>query len=551
MAPPPGPLRRRQLIAIFTVFLLAIYVNNLNQRLSTFVPKENDGVNVSSLSIHAGNDSSKGDHTAPQAKATLVHTDPHFIGGFRNQHMRFVAFVNYAVSHNISQILLPSLRWGDAYTHMSTLHENLFDVKFWNVHAHSKGLPRLVRYDLSILEGVEKLSLEAPPCWNVTSGLYNGLDEKMLRDPNTNLRRIDTLGLIGSPDHGEMFSHCKGILPDAPDSEMNMINNTTTRKYTHLIPFGGGTGAGHLWNQYNQMQSARKSSFDTIKRGNQTVEIYPEHVSVEKAIFQLLQPSQVLRDAMEASLIGSFEKARRNSTIHPLNSSNNDIEVTKGDAYPRLLALHPRVEQEMLRHRCARFMENNLTRVFDRLSTYPAFQANDATGIQFSFDAIFVAISRYQIEKPPGENIRPPLLDIIKENAQTLEQARNNGLFNHSRAGGIPMFESGKGTAEKVRFPSVRSFGYDVNSTNFKTADELGVAELVASIINFFTAVKADIFVGVRGSSYSTDVFSVRYYMQQNLKENSRNSSLSGNYLLGPDGIEEVVGSPRPHSCGK
>ncbi|KAL7462925.1 hypothetical protein ACHAXS_003300 [Conticribra weissflogii] len=433
--------------------------------------------------------------------------------------MRFVAFVNYALSHNISQILLPSLRWGDTYTHMSTLHENLFDVEFWNAHAYSKGLPRLVRYNLSILEGVDQFSLETPPCWNASSGLYNGLDEKFLRDPNTNLRRIDTLGFVGSPEHGELFSHCKGILPDALDIDMNMINNTTTRKYTHLIPFGGGTGAGHLWNQYYQMQSTRKSSSDTIKRGNDTVELYPEHVSVEKAIFQLLQPSHVLRNAIE-------------SAYH--------LEVTASHNNPRVLALHPRIEQEMLEHRCARFMENNLTRVFERLWNYPTFHSNGPNGMYFSFDAVFIAISRYHIEKPPAKNIRPPLLDIIKENMEVLEKARSSGLFKHNGLEGIPLFESGKGTAEKVLFPIIRAFEHDEKPTHFTTAHELGVAELVASIINFFTAVKADKFVGVRGSSYSTDVFSVRYYMHQ-----------TRNYLLGPGGIEEVVGPPRPHSCNK
>ncbi len=462
--------------------------------------------------------------------------------------MRFVAFVNYALSHNISQILLPSLRWGDTYTHMSTLHENLFDVEFWNAHAYSKGLPRLVRYNLSILEGVEQLRIETPPCWNASSGLYNGLDEKFLRDPKTNLRRIDTLGFVGSPEHGELFSHCKGILPDALDFDMNMINNTTTRKYTHLIPFGGGNGAGHLWNQYYQMQSTRKSSSDTIKRGNDTVELYPEHVSVEKAIFQLLQPSQVLRNAIESAMIVSSEKSRRNSTMR---HSNNHLEVTANHNNPRVLALHPRIEQDMLEHRCARFMENNLTRVFERLWNYPSFHSNGPNGMYFLFDAVFIAISRYHIEKPPAKNIRPPLLDIIKENVQVLEKARSSGLFKHNGVEGIPLFESGKGTAEKVLFPNIRAFEHDEKPTHFTTAHELGVAELVASIIDFFTAVKADKFVGVRGSSYSTDVFSVRYYMHQTRNEDSRNNTFSGNYLLGPGGIEEVVGPPRPHSCSK
>lgn len=71
--------------------------------------------------------------TTPNPLPTLVHFDPYFLGGFRNQHMRFVAFVSHAVSLNISQILLPSLRWGDHYNKSKSIqHELLFDVDHWN-----------------------------------------------------------------------------------------------------------------------------------------------------------------------------------------------------------------------------------------------------------------------------------------------------------------------------------------------------------------------------------------------------------------------------------
>ncbi|KAL7462924.1 hypothetical protein ACHAXS_003299 [Conticribra weissflogii] len=58
-------------------------MNNVNHQLSSFLPREDDRGHLQSLAIHAENDSSKRDITAPQAKATLVQTDPHFIGGFR------------------------------------------------------------------------------------------------------------------------------------------------------------------------------------------------------------------------------------------------------------------------------------------------------------------------------------------------------------------------------------------------------------------------------------------------------------------------------------
>jgi len=66
----------------------------------------------------------------------------------------------------------------------------------------------------------------------------------------------------------------------------------------------------------------------------------------------------------------------------------------------------------------------------------------------------------------------------------------------------------------------------------------LGITDLVASIVNFFTIVEAERFVGVKGSSFSTDLFAVRYY-------NGKRS----NYILSPEGVKELVGPPPPHSC--
>lgn len=81
---------------------------------------------------------------------TLALTEPFFKGGFRNQAMRFHALVIEARNKNISQILLPSVRWGDAAgstgTGLPILHETLFDVGYWNCF-HHRGLPRLVTYD--------------------------------------------------------------------------------------------------------------------------------------------------------------------------------------------------------------------------------------------------------------------------------------------------------------------------------------------------------------------------------------------------------------------
>lgn len=122
------------------------------------------------------------DTTAPRAAATLALIDPYFLGGFRNQHMRFVAFIHHAIAHNASQVLLPSIHWGDAYNKGSSLqHEYLFDVRYWNERAEEKGLPRLVGYDAAVLD--------PGGCFNVSSGLWAGFSAEFLRSNETNLRK--------------------------------------------------------------------------------------------------------------------------------------------------------------------------------------------------------------------------------------------------------------------------------------------------------------------------------------------------------------------------
>eukprot|EP00804_Cyclotella_cryptica_P005069 CCRYP_011507-RB/>CCRYP_011507-RB protein AED:0.01 eAED:0.01 QI:94/-1/1/1/-1/1/1/75/501 len=444
--------------------------------------------------------------STPKPLPTLVLTDPHFLGGFRNQHMRFVAFVDHAIKQNISQILLPSLRWGDAYNRGKSIpHEYLFDVKYWNARAKEKGLPFLVRYDVEVLEG----STQSQPCFNSTSGLYHGLDEEFLRHNETNLRKIDTLAEIRKSG----LIHCRG----GPSSEA-IGNSSNPFPVTNLVPIGAGKGAGKFWNDYYKLQGRRSKT------------IIDDRIPVEQAIFQLLRPSEEIRWAVDKAINAA--------------ATNRTREMKSNKC--RLLALHPRVEQEMLTHRCSKHQENNLTKVLERIWEFPPFSvamdrdghnttANKLASAKFGFDLLFLAVSAYQVEKPPRDDpLAIPLHAIMVENHKTLLNARAHGFH-----GSVPVFESGAGTAKEVRFWKVNSD----NMTSF-SAESLGVVELVASIVNFFTSVNADVFVGVRGSSFSTDVFAVRHYLNKDV------GNLHGrNYIISPDGIEELIGPPRVHNC--
>jgi hypothetical protein len=484
--------------------------------------------------------------TAPDPVPTLVHADPYFMGGFRNQHMRFVAFVAYAVERNVSQILLPSLRWLAHYNSPNSIrHELLFDVRYWNARAADLGLPVLVDYDPDVLEGVSQMRnasdrvgeslarVEAIPCWNVSSSLFSGLDEAVLRHPKTNIRRAEIMEKIGLGGENGIYAHCRCGLEDAA-ARYNCTGHGHAR-FTRLIPHGGLRGNGRLWNAYMSLQKRRRSASEMATVNNQSISIHPEHVHVEKAVFELLRPSKQLSLALEGAII----KAMHNATARGINDGPT----------PRVLALHPRVEPEMLGHRCAKFMEPNLTKVFERVEHFPSFidaESNDGEyNRSYRFNLVFIAVSTGQILQQT--NREDHVGAIINQNRDVFLHAREYGLFGGNRIG-IPIFQSGTDSAANVEFPitaqPMSSHG-DLKGDHMSPSispESLGVLELVASIINFFTAVKADIFVGVRGSSFSTDVFSVRYYQHKNL------GGLE-NYILGPDGIQRLYGPPPPHSC--
>ena len=193
--------------------------------------------------------------TTPQPLLTLVHFDPKFLGGYRNQHMRFVSFVNFAVQNRIPQILLPSIRWVEAQGERKgrdVSFEYLFDVVHWNEHAEKAGLPRLVRYDASVLEGRRNDGINVAmgsnnqtrttsivACFNTSSNLYAGLDEKLLRNPNTNIRRVNIWDEIGKLDG---YSHCRRSPPSSAGQEQQASEDVDGNAFTYLVAHGGSQG---------------------------------------------------------------------------------------------------------------------------------------------------------------------------------------------------------------------------------------------------------------------------------------------------------------------
>lgn len=165
------------------------------------------------------------------------------------------------------------------------------------------------------------------------------------------------------------------------------------------------------------MQRQRGKANTTIN--NQT--LHPEHHPVERSINKILRPSETIRNAIQSSM-------------------NSHADVHNGEASPKILALHPRIEHDMLQHRCSKYMEQNLTKIFGHLRGE----------ISRDVDLFFLAVNVELIFAEPQMNLQAGLRELAVENAMVLNRTRAFGLFGNEDSAGIPMFESGVHTAETV-----------------------------------------------------------------------------------------------------
>lgn len=153
---------------------------------------------------------------------------------------------------------------------------------------------------------------------------------------------------------------------------------------------------------------------------NRNVSMYPDHHPLEKAVFTILRPSKEIRDAIKEATQAATGKG-------------------EGDEPAKFVALHPRTEHDMLRHsRCNKRMEKNMTRIFEHLR-----------GLS-PFDLLFIAINTELAMEEPPESLRKWLKDLYFENRVVLNRTKAFGLFGNEKIAGIPVFESGARTAEKV-----------------------------------------------------------------------------------------------------
>jgi hypothetical protein len=140
------------------------------------------------------------------------------------------------------------------------------------------------------------------------------------------------------------------------------------------------------------------------------------------------------------------------------------------------------------------------------------------------YQQVYLCISRSGMEDKTDAYQRFKVL--MDQNLWTLNQAADRGLWN----GTVGVREGGEPLAASLGIPWPR-------------------VHTAAQVMDFFVAVRAKAFVGTFGSSYSTDVWTTRYVLNQ---KGRRDTSLDLlNYVHGPNGIGLIGngGLPPAHKC--
>lgn len=396
----------------------------------------------------------------PQNDGKLVALiyPPGIMGGYRNQCIRLLSLVVYALQNEIPSILLPSMQWStrvdDQVSSGPIPMDLLFDIDYWNTFYPK--LPRFVDYQPNryydcwhVQDESSTLPANATELTRqvVSRGfltpVYNLSRDIASRKVTPNLRQLDLL---------ESVSHCR-----------------------HPIAYGGGRMGGRLWRDYVEL------------KGNIPF-------NAQALVLQALRPKQEWRNVAQ-------------KCVQQHASSNNYI------------ALHARVELDMMVHRCGQGKERNFTKILNMVSDLSSFQTQP-------MDGVFVAVSRRGIEHQEEEPGYGKFKAFVDENVRTLNEAVQEGLQN----GRLPVFECGR-QAMHEHYYSLHQDTMDYGTT-------------LQSMINFHVAVEASIFVGVRDSSYSTDIWMTRYHQGKG----------GANYEYTPNGIVlmENDGLPPLHgNCKK
>lgn len=407
---------------------------------------------------------------------------PGLLGGYRNQVLRFISFIVHAKKKGLNYLLRPSLLWSTQLGGIG-LGSKWYPIPMEWVfdigywNSYSEHLPLIID------------SIPQSDCWTTPPKSTDAsVSDKLMLNSNVTLNPLQ----LASLQQGVLIPLLNTSLPFIAG-----ILNLDTRKHDLLdqvqhcrnpFVYGGGTKAGRLWNDYLSFQKSV-----TKHAGNGVNSFVP--YNIDQWIYRALQPAPQWQE---------------------LGKTCVATHVPQGP----YAVLHARVELEIMNHVCGREMERNLTRILHQVEGLLSEQ---------SVNGLLIAVSRAGMETK--SDLYRKYQNFADHNINELNTRVGNlthpgtGIVIRNDHRKIPVFECGERLLSDFyqQHPHIPDHG-----------------SLLHSVINFHIAVHSDIFVGVKSSSYSTEVMTVRYYLGKG----------RSNYRYTKHGKIEPVengGLPSPH----
>lgn len=429
----------------------------------------------------------------PHAETLALLSPPGMVGGYRNQVIRLVSLVRYAQRYNITQLLLPTMLFSTTYHGQSNKlfmpipMEEVFDIDHWNTFRSR--LPILVPY------------IDESDCWTNQSSVAlkpKSIVDGLASEYEVAVRKAED-DAFASP-MARILMERSSFLSPVRDINQALVNGqlrlAKPRKLdlTSLVwncsrpyVYGGGRGAGRLWNDYTHMAKFNPMIDNNTEQAIQNSEL------IKMVSHQALRPSPKWTTVANECVRHFQGVSFSGETVLPY------------------IALHARVEVIMMNHRCGKYMEKNLTKIFSMVdSTVEDYNKEHVNKIR----GVFVAVSRDGMLE---HTFNQETSHIARENWETLMKKSVPIEMEDSTTSQLPYFECGELWMNHW-YTSQKEVPHDFYGS------------LVPSVMNFHLATRATIFVGVTGSSWSTAVWTNRFYQGKG----------ATNFQYTPTGIEPV-----------
>ena len=503
------------LFLLICAFQLLIFLL-MNDRLCFLLMKDrtDDDIHKSTASVTTNHHSTHPSHHytplyAPSNESVLgLLFPPGIHGGYRNQVIRLIGLVLHAKQHNISYILLDSLLSVTTKLPFETyvLFEDLYDVNHWNTFGDH--LPLLVNYHESLGytcwtrkgDGAEDLKVKDRKVVKDLEVLELNNSTNSSANVKIRARQVQQASqhVISKGFFTPVYNRSIALLSGQEYYSMYQLRTLDLRAEANTcegnpIPYGGGTMAGELFKEYTRaVQSSEQNAGGSFPFG------------VQEYILQALRPKKQWRD-LSMSCISSSSP---------------------------YVGLHMRMELDMMKHKCGRDMEHNTTRLFSHIDEFLSSPSSkNVTNEEDTIDikTIMVATSRAGMEQQEESEGYVRYKEFIDENINTLNHftKSNDGTIHTFGGHPVSVLECGRGLVDQYfeNHPEENAYYYQF---------------VLPMIVDFHLLTEATIFIGVRKSSFSTDVWTTRYYQGKG----------KYNYEYTPEGIFPIEndGLPPPHN---